>query len=717
MRIIYIITTFILLSYTLIQAESETNAKLGLFGMYGFNQHSTSFSNLPNIPNCCPEFQNGSGNGLNLGLSYERKLHPKWWIGARVGLFQLDGTLSEIEGTPVVYNGQIYDGKFEHSIQSKINLLAIEPHISYNAFSDFFINFGFRTGMNISDSYSQKEQIVDPKNAGTFLDENGNNTFSRIRNKFSGSIPNSASLQYGIIGGINYELSINSNRTLILAPEVQFYYSLSDIINNIDWRANSISAGLALKYRILEDIKKKESKIQRFELDTIAIISEDIESKIIKIGLSNSSFGILENDNEIIEIETISRTDTLFVPVQYSFDNKIEIFGMDSNGKIYNQPDFEVVEFVSNRLDPLLNYIFFEENTSEIPVRYKLLSNSEAKVFDEQSLDTLSTLEIYYNILNIVGSRLQRMSNTNLRILGCNADMGSETSNTILSLNRANSIKEYLINSWDIDPNKIIVSTRNLPEKASYPKNDLSKMAENRRIEMYSNNAELFKPLFINKTETVMRPEILRVNTGLEGQNKTIYKTDLKISQNSREEETLVYSKSDLQDYTIDIDLNLQTFQMPDFKIPLDISLDIIDIKGNLHKLNKQSNAIKFVSAKQKTSNIGENFEVEKFSLILFDFDKAEISKENGEIIEFIKNRIKPNSNIEIFGHTDQIGNEQYNIKLSERRAIAVQKLLNQENVKLFSIGGNQELFDNSLPEGRFYSRTVTIVVKTKVED
>ena len=68
----------------------------------------------------------------------------------------------------------------------------------------------------------------------------------------------------------------------------------------------------------------------------------------------------------------------------------------------------------------------------------------------------------------------------------------------------------------------------------------------------------------------------------------------------------------------------------------------------------------------------------EKYALILFDFDKDTIGPENQEIVNRIVARIKtlPQAKVEIVGHTDNIGKEAYNQKLSERRALAVYKLL-----------------------------------------
>ena len=83
--------------------------------------------------------------------------------------------------------------------------------------------------------------------------------------------------------------------------------------------------------------------------------------------------------------------------------------------------------------------------------------------------------------------------------------------------------------------------------------------------------------------------------------------------------------------------------------------------------------------------------------------------------------RIKtlPQATVEIVGHTDTIGTEQYNQKLSERRALAVNKLLSAgfgdalgDRIRYSGVGPDSPLFDNLSPEARNFNRTVTITLE-----
>ena len=68
----------------------------------------------------------------------------------------------------------------------------------------------------------------------------------------------------------------------------------------------------------------------------------------------------------------------------------------------------------------------------------------------------------------------------------------------------------------------------------------------------------------------------------------------------------------------------------------------------------------------------------------LFDFDKFTIKGKYSQILEEVAAKIKLHNDVEfvlVTGHTDRIGTDAYNQKLSERRADAVKKYLASHGV------------------------------------
>jgi outer membrane protein OmpA-like peptidoglycan-associated protein len=106
---------------------------------------------------------------------------------------------------------------------------------------------------------------------------------------------------------------------------------------------------------------------------------------------------------------------------------------------------------------------------------------------------------------------------------------------------------------------------------------------------------------------------------------------------------------------------------------------------------------------------------------IVFDFDKA---KSIAEYDKFLTTVVAPliadSATVTVHGHTDVIGGEAYNQKLSDDRAAQTQKILERaiagsgrDHVKFEALGfganADHSPFENNLPEERFYNRTVII--------
>jgi len=151
------------------------------------------------------------------------------------------------------------------------------------------------------------------------------------------------------------------------------------------------------------------------------------------------------------------------------------------------------------------------------------------------------------------------------------------------------------------------------------------------------------------------------------------------------------------------------------------VKMEMLDSKGQTIALTPEPVKVTFIQTSQKLAEKQGLIVQEKYALILFDFNKDTIEAQNQEIVNRIVERIKtlPQAKVEIVGHTDNIGAEKYNQKLSERRALAVNKMLTAaygeapgDRIRYSGVGQNSPLFDNLSPEARSFNRTVTITVE-----
>lgn len=111
---------------------------------------------------------------------------------------------------------------------------------------------------------------------------------------------------------------------------------------------------------------------------------------------------------------------------------------------------------------------------------------------------------------------------------------------------------------------------------------------------------------------------------------------------------------------------------------------------------------------------------IERLTLrVNFDFDKAAIRPADVAELEkgvaFVKKY--PGYKISIEGHTDSVGTEAYNQRLSERRAVAVKDYLVKQGaadgnrMTTVGYGESKPIADNKTPEGRFQNRRVEILI------
>jgi OOP family OmpA-OmpF porin len=108
---------------------------------------------------------------------------------------------------------------------------------------------------------------------------------------------------------------------------------------------------------------------------------------------------------------------------------------------------------------------------------------------------------------------------------------------------------------------------------------------------------------------------------------------------------------------------------------------------------------------------------------VKFDFDKARVREESYSDIKNLADFMQqyPQTSTRVEGHTDSVGTDQYNQRLSERRAEAVREVLvNQYGVESQRVdsagyGESRPVADNSTEEGRQINRRVEAEVEAQV--
>ena len=149
-------------------------------------------------------------------------------------------------------------------------------------------------------------------------------------------------------------------------------------------------------------------------------------------------------------------------------------------------------------------------------------------------------------------------------------------------------------------------------------------------------------------------------------------------------------------------------------------------VVGNVigNKMDKQAKEIKESLPGAEVERVGEGIKVTlPESIVNFGFDSSELTasaKTNlDKLAEVLINN--PDTNINIYGHTDSKGADEYNQSLSERRANSVKNYLAAKGIastRLFAMGvGEKEpVATNDTEAGRAQNRRVEFAITANQE-
>jgi hypothetical protein len=159
------------------------------------------------------------------------------------------------------------------------------------------------------------------------------------------------------------------------------------------------------------------------------------------------------------------------------------------------------VKYVKNirEVFPLRNYIFFDAGSTGIPPRYILLTKDQVANFKEEkvqfsvpqhrSIRSERQMEVYYNILNILGDRMVKYPSTKITLVG------SAHENSLEGMTIAHNVKDYLVTVFGIEESRIAVEGTMkpaIPSEVKYGVRELDMLKEgNRRVTIESNSPEL----------------------------------------------------------------------------------------------------------------------------------------------------------------------------------------------------------------------------------
>lgn len=682
---------------------------LGAYGGLTINQHRPEFGALPGIPSCCPEYNPATTLGPTFGALFELPLTTTLRLQTRLGYSSLRGrivTSENIGNEPVLDDGGVptapdrRDVFSEHLLETGLPMVVLEPTIGLQTLDLLWLQVGLRGGFVLGNGMTQSETLVSP-DGYTFLDG------TTVRNSFDGAIPESNPLQLHAVFGLGYELNTRGNFSLV--PEVRYYLPLTNVAA-VNWTVHAFQLSVSLRYGVYAPVDPTIVPDTIYVRDTTIVEKPNLrEDRVVLASTDSDESRRREGDVEY-RTTTIRESYIRETPRPFSPDVRVAAYRTAVDGTLLPLDKIRIEELDVIESYPLLPQVFYGEGVAEpASTSQALLDPSMAASFSTASLRR-DQFDVYRNLLNIVGERLKRNPKAKVTVTGCTSNDGSEKNARDLARSRAEGVRDYLTSRFGIESNRIDVVSRLLPSSPANP-TTLDGRQENQRVEITTDDPAILEPVeFRDRDLTISPSKVILRPTVTNGDDVDSWSAN--ITQGGRD---LVMVDGDGQPK----DVSWQTQPEPSRPSSGDAIRAIYTVGNSIGQTKSGTTTIpvdyatlSVIKARQE-----EGKQIERYSLIVFDFNSAQLNATNQRLMQRVKQRIQPESKVKIMGFADRQGNPDYNRELAKRRCLEAQRVLglSDDRVTIEPVGSDRLLFNNDLPEGRSYSRTVQIEIETPI--
>ncbi len=334
-RLLYCLIFFFLLYSNLMAEEKKSTDYFLIMGTeLGAVFHQSDFLALPNMTTCCgyDNISFDKAMGLNYSLWLGAEKSHSFWNG---GKFILKLSFNHFTGNydKEAKIGNWIEGDDIKDIVSKqvltpsLSNLFLTPSISFYVFDKkeypLLLNLGLGTGFIISGNYEMYEELIEPNEA--YFENH-----QKVRNQRDDNIEETQTFMLNIAAGASYEL-VNIG-DFILSPTISFNYGLTNVVQDVDWKAHSVNLGINLAYHIPENTPKIEEPVIPV-LPKLTLPKQDIKLNLETIVYNSENNQIDESLPIEIPVKTteIIKSEPIIPIVFFNKNSSDIIAGYDSN--------------------------------------------------------------------------------------------------------------------------------------------------------------------------------------------------------------------------------------------------------------------------------------------------------------------------------------------------------------------------------------------------
>jgi len=651
---------------------------IGLGVSYRWLDTRSTLGAFPGIPTCCTLLTPNNGHAVSVYGILESPISPVVNIEGGVGLTYMDLNLGS--GSFVGYALDVIDGSpavvqaLTHT-SVDINAWSTEMRLSaswrpFESVPNVHVVSGAVFNMMVSARLRQREALIAPRSA-VFAD-----TRSHERLVFDQTV----------LERINHWSAIHAG--------VGMQYDVGRL---------SLTSRLNVEFGLRSIVTSDEGSIR------IGRIRFDIQAGLLPI-----------KDGYTLGVETpLEITVAPYVRTQLSLE----------------PTTVREIATIRRSVVPLLPYVFFRHGSSAIDSgKYELLDQWSTGTFDERLMnDSLRTgakdptLPTYYRLLNIIGRRLsEEFPNAILTISGYVDNQDVEYDSRALALARAESVRDYLTDVWNIPKGRLVIKAGVLSPTAASTSmvDELDRRdghEENRRVEFVSTDPGVLDPVIVSDTLRIVTPEHVPIWFDVRTTDSVVsWDLHLSSEHDNGSVRTLFERNDTLVPYSpLLVDIGLLADEANSSRI---VALMQVQTRQLGLRRDTASARIRY-QRKERVHREQENgYYVERFKLAQFEYDRERpLTVHASTVQRFVIPSIQPDSRVDLDGYTDRKGSENSNLQLSRERATVISTLIPSENmgtINALGEGGPDKVapYSNQTPEGRLYNRTVQITIRTPIE-
>jgi outer membrane protein OmpA-like peptidoglycan-associated protein len=563
--------------------------------------------------------------------------------------------VADLRDTP-----RVVPAVFRHSLTSTQAHIVLEPLLALRFAGNGSVLLGPRLGASVTSTFQQTESLAEPAVFGSFI-----NT-GRVWIDQSGDIPSTPALALALTGALRWSFRLTSSGSMVMLPELSFSYALTPVSQGADWYAHAVRLSIAVGWR--------------------PGVEQPLPQK--------------PNESALPPPVVVRRAPDRPKPPKIT----LQILGVNDDGTTTPDPVIRRREVFIRTLHPMLGNVYFDEGSWQIPERY-------LRGIDRARRDTLSLgpLEALHGELAIIAARMKSRPQALLRVGGMTANT-SRDQGAALAKRRAESVRDKLI-ELGIEPQRVEL----IPSSGLFPATRASDSLqkplateENQRVEVSCSDFVVMAPITLGTTDVSVQPRRIRIIDTVASSALSAVTSQVQIADQRMPVERTSSAPSGIED------VDIGSLVASSRSSSLEIRISATDTAGQSSTENIAV-PIRQQSVEKWRAERSGDLLIERYGLVLFEFNNAGLSDQHRKIIDIIRSRITPQTAVSILGMTDVLGSDEYNRDLSQRRAKEVARALGVTSVTIDARGESAPQFVNDLPEGRASNRTVVVELKTKV--